>query len=148
MAYRFRVRGAGHFTAEQTRSGNAFIHAGRRVTIDGEGFQLNWNGPEVVQAIEEAIVSALSELADDALTYMQSIVPVKTGALRDSCFAQITVENGRLVLSIGATAPYAVYVELGSIRNAAQPYIRPTFDLIKSKLPDLIRKEVASRGRS
>lgn len=146
MAYRFR--GRGHFTAEQTRSGQSFVHTGRRVTIDGDHFQLNWNGPQLVEVLTQGLVDAINNVGDDALNYMKSVVPVDTGALRDSCYAQVSVDNGRLKLEIGATAPYAIYVELGTYKMAAQPYIRPTFDYLIRLLPVVIKAEVARRASS
>jgi HK97 gp10 family phage protein len=143
-AYRFR--GGGKFTTNETRSGKSFVEAGRQVTINGDHFQLTWNGPALTQAIEQALISAFEQLSDEALNYMQSIVPVDTGLLQDSCIAYVTTENGRISMVIGNTAFYAIYVELGSVRNYAQPFMRPTFDYIIKALPGIVRGEVKRRS--
>lgn len=144
----FRVRGRGQFTAAESRSGRGFVYSGRRVNIGGNAFQLNWNGPQLTALIMAAVQQGLSNLSDEALAYMQSIVPVKTGALRDSCFAIVQVGNtGRIQVIIGASTPYAVYVELGTRFRGATPYIRPTYDYVIRQLPELLKREVASRGR-
>lgn len=140
-------RRRGQFTAPSSRSGRSYTYAGRRVLLRETNFQLNWNGPQVIAAMLNNVSSALSGLSDNALAYMQSIVPVDTGALRESCFVNIRIVNERMILAIGASAPYAVYVELGSARNVAKPFIRPTFDYIISQLPNLLRAEVSRRGR-
>lgn len=151
MAYRkqnTRIRGVGQFTAPESRSGGAYTYAGRRVLIKGENFQLNWAGPEVVNEILQALQAALQDLSVEALDHMQSIVPVDTGALRDSSFATVEVgDSGRIQLVIGAGMPYAVYVELGTSSRPAQPYIRPTFDLVIRVLPRILKAEVESRAR-
>lgn len=144
MAYRFR--GRGQFSATTSRSGKAYTYAGRRVLLRDKNFNLEWNGPQVVTAVLNAITDALSILSDEALAYMQSIVPVDTGTLQSSCFVQIITLSGKIVLVIGAGAPYAVYVELGTSSHGAQPFIRPTFDYVIRKLPSIVRAEVARRG--
>jgi HK97 gp10 family phage protein len=50
--------------------------------------------------------------------------PVDTGYLRSTVFVQ---ENGDDV-EIGFEAPYASYVEFGTYKMAAQPFLRPAFD--------------------
>lgn len=144
MPYRSR----GQFTAPTTRTGKSFVHDGRRVLIrDGAQFQLTWNGQRVADQVLDAVVRALSNLSDDALAYMQSIVPVDTGLLQSTCFVIIDASTGRIRLVIGADTRYAIYIELGTSRRPATPYIRPTYDYIVRRLPTLIRKEVARRGR-
>jgi HK97 gp10 family phage protein len=146
VAYRFR-RGRGQFVAPTSRSGVSYTHAGRRVLIREKNFSLEWNGPALADMIMGALFSAFTEISDVALDYMQSIVPVKTGALRDSCFVDIgQSSNGRLSISIGATMPYAVYIELGTMYRDATPYIRPTYDFVVKVLPGVIRSEVANRS--
>lgn len=145
MAY--RVRGRGQFTAPTSRSGKAYIYSGRRVLLKGDNFELAWNGPQLVAEILNEVSGALEKLSDQALAYMQQIVPVDKGTLRDSCYVRVSTEGTRLRIEIGATAYYAVYVELGTSRHSAQPFIRPTYDLIVSMLPQLLKREVGRRGR-
>lgn len=144
MAFR---RGRGQFSAGTTRSGKSFVHDTRRVLKrPGVTFQLQFNGQKVTEAIFAAIDSALNGLSDEALAYMQSIVPVRTGNLRDSCFVDVT-NDGRIRIRIGADAYYAIYIELGTSKRAATPYIRPTYDYVVAKLPSILRKGVASGAR-
>lgn len=145
MAY--RVRGRGQFTAGESRSGRGYNYGGRSVRVQGENFQLTWNGPGFEDYIIATITNALSQLSDEALAFMIGIVPVDTGALQASCYVRLDITNGRLRLLIGAGTPYAVYVELGSSRNASQPYIRPTFDFVLRRLPVILRNEAQRRGR-
>jgi hypothetical protein len=52
------------------------------------------------------------------------IVPVETGALRDSLDWDIVEDE----LKIYATEDYAAEVELGTSRQKAQPYLRPALE--------------------
>lgn len=145
MAY--RVRGRGQFSTPVSRTGKQFIYGGRRVVISDPAFKLTWRGPEIVADIIDAVLEGLQKLSNEALAYMRSIVPVDTGNLRDSGYVVLTIEGTRIKLVIGNGAYYAIYVELGTRFHAAQPFIRPTFDYIISKLPQLLQNE-AQRRRS
>ena len=92
MAY--RARGRGQFTAPTSRSGRSYTYAGRRVLLREGNFQLTWNGGLLVQAVLEAVDNAFQALSVDALEYMQSIVPVDTGQLRESCYAIVDTGGG------------------------------------------------------
>ena len=56
--------------------------------------------------------------------------PVDTGALRSSISTATgnDVRGGRMTAVIGPTVSYGVYVELGTSRMAAQPYLFPAAD--------------------
>lgn len=41
-------------------------------------------------------------------------------------------------MELGATADYAFWVEMGTRRMAAQPFIRPAFDANQRKLLDAV----------
>lgn len=146
MAY--RLRGRGQFTSGVTRSGRSFVHDSRRVLVRGNNFTLNWNGPAIVASLQQSLANSLEILAQDALRYMQSIVPVDTEDLRNSCYANITIQADRMSVEIGASMPYAIYVELGTSSHTAQPYIRPTFDYIRSKLPGILQAEVRKNANA
>jgi HK97 gp10 family phage protein len=144
MAFR---KGRGQFTAPVSRTGRGFNYAGRSVRISGDKFTLTWNGPQVIAEVLNALVGAFSNLSDSALSYMQSIVPVDTSELQDSCFVQVFVVGERIRIAIGAGARHAIFVELGTSKTAAQPFIRPTYDFVVRSLPQIIRAEVKRRGR-
>lgn len=59
--------------------------------------------------------------AQDALKMAQTLVPVRTGALRDS-LQQIITETGAEIL---ARRPYAIYLEYGTRRMSARPFLLP-----------------------
>lgn len=150
MAYRrrTRLRGVGQFTAPTSRTGKQYIYDGRRVIIDdrSSSFKLVWNTPEIVEEIIDKFVEQLNQLSTAALAYMQQIVPVDTGRLRNTCYVAVFLEGTRVRVVIGAAAYYAVYVELGTRFKEAQPYIRPTFDYIVSNLGRMLSEISIKRG--
>jgi HK97 gp10 family phage protein len=64
----------------------------------------------------------------------RGLVPVDTGYLQSTIYHALK-EMG---IELGATADYAEYVEFGTSRSRAQPYIRPAFDACR----ELIRGAV------
>ena len=50
--------------------------------------------------------------------------PVDTGYLRSTAFSEITDDD----VFIGFNAPYASYLEFGTYKMEAQPYLRPALD--------------------
>lgn len=56
----------------------------------------------------------------------QRRVPVDTGFLKRSIF--ITIKDVGLTAKIEPTASYAGYVEYGTRKMNAQPYVRPAYD--------------------
>jgi HK97 gp10 family phage protein len=54
----------------------------------------------------------------------QNIVPVDTGFLFNSAFIQVGADD----VLFGFSAEYASYVEFGTYKMAAQPYLRPAID--------------------
>ncbi len=51
--------------------------------------------------------------------------PVDTGRLRASIVSALGEDGRGLFVDIGTDVTYAPYVELGTSRQAAQPYLRP-----------------------
>lgn len=53
------------------------------------------------------------------------LCPVDTGRLRASVTQQLERDGRGLVEVVGTNVDYAPYVELGTRRNRAQPFLRP-----------------------
>lgn len=70
----------------------------------------------------KAIGEAFNMLGPQLLSTMQGKTPVDTGALRASEAAQV----GDKQLTLTASTHYAGYVEFGTYKMAAQPYMGPT----------------------
>lgn len=68
---------------------------------------------------------AVRKTAADIKSTARSTVAVDTGNLKSSISTKAT---GPLESTVSADTPYAVYVETGTSRMAAQPYMRPAAD--------------------
>lgn len=89
---------------------------------NGEMITATDNSEEVSQGIVRAIDRALEKIGLVAEGYAKKACPVDTGNLRNS----IThVVDGDDAVYIGTNVEYAPYVELGTSKMQAQPFLRP-----------------------
>ncbi len=65
------------------------------------------------------------------VTYAQGIVPVRTGNLMASIFAD--VDEDSLSVTLGASAEYASFIEYGTVKMRAQPFLQPAADVGEEK---------------
>lgn len=63
--------------------------------------------------------------------------PVDTGALKNSIFS---AKAGNLTYKVTAPQHYAIYVEKGTRKMRAQPYLKPALDVERPKLISNLRK--------
>jgi HK97 gp10 family phage protein len=56
------------------------------------------------------------------------LCPVDTGRLRSSITHELGVDSRGLVGTVGTNVTYAPYVEFGTSRMRAQPFLRPALD--------------------
>lgn len=80
------------------------------------------NTEEVSLAIKQAIMRGLEKVGLVAEGYAKRLCPVDTGRLRNSITHAV---EGSEAVVIGTNVEYAPYVELGTSRQKAQPYLRP-----------------------
>lgn len=64
----------------------------------------------------------LERLGNRMVELAKQIVPVRTGRLRDSIMMK---SNGPDMIVIGSDVDYSVYVELGTSKMSAKPYLIP-----------------------
>lgn len=81
------------------------------------------NTGQVIDGIDSAIGAALEEIGLLAENYAAKKCPVDTGNLRGSI--TYGVDAGDNAVYIGTNVEYAPYVELGTSRQKAQPFLRP-----------------------
>lgn len=124
---------------------------------------IKWNGPQVKVLGEQALEKSLLKLAIGIQGQAVLLAPVNKGRLRGSIFIKsknfnkgndysnkalsediIEDVTEPLTYHIGTNVSYAVYQEYGSIKNKAQPFLRPAFDIYNSKSLEIIQSE----GRS
>lgn len=77
----------------------------------------------VVNGINAAVLRALERIGQVAEGYAKDLCPVDTGTLRNS-ITHVVDEGGDAVY-IGSNVSYAVFVETGTVKQTAQPYLKP-----------------------
>jgi HK97 gp10 family phage protein len=83
-------------------------------------------------AMQRRVHRQLASWAADVKASARKQVPVRTGYLKSTIYANIS----EWVAEIGAEATYSLFVELGTRRMQAQPYLYPA---IREHLPRLER---------
>ena len=66
----------------------------------------------------------------DAVAVMQSEVPVRTGALKNSVGLDFTSSGGGMTAEVGPTVEYGIYVAYGTRRQAPNPFDKRTLDRV------------------
>jgi hypothetical protein len=103
-----------------------------------------WYGDRIKARIQRAEESTVAILGERVVVFMQSIVPVDTGALKASLAFRIeNVGNGWMLTFGSFGILYAIYVELGTYKMAAQPYVRPGADWLASQVGSVLRSQLA-----
>lgn len=82
---------------------------------------LKWYGNEVIEELETNAQEALQDAAVAVELKAQELCSVKTGNLQES----IRNEVEGTIAQVGTDVEYSYYVEMGTRKQAAQPYLRP-----------------------
>ena len=99
------------------------------------------NTQDFIRATKEQRARALEAVGMQAENYAKLLCPVDTGNLRNS----ITHERGGEDFEIvGTNVEYAAYVEMGTSRSKAQPYIRPAVEDHAQEYKDIFKEYLSS----
>lgn len=105
------------------------------------------NSKQVLAALEEAISEALHGIGEAAEKHAKGKAPVDTGNLRDHIHH--AVSEGEKAVYIGTydkEVPYALYVEVGTHKMAAQPYLKPAAADHKGEYRKIIEDALRGKG--
>lgn len=102
--------------------------------------KLDINTDKVKQATQAAIDRALEICGGKAESYAKQLCPVDTGNLRNSITHE--KEDDRTEV-IGSNVEYAPYVELGTYRMKARPYIRPAIENHVKEYVEVFERELS-----
>lgn len=94
--------------------------------------------PGILSNAERYADQVIRKGAYDILGRSQSDVPVRTGNLKTS--GHVDTEAGGLRATIGYSAEYAAYVELGTRRMPARPFLRPAFDAVAPQIAKALER--------
>jgi len=98
---------------------------------------------EQSQALEEEVHAIVENTGDNMVTYAQGIVPVRTGNLMASIFTDVDEDNPSVTL--GATADYASFIEYGTLKMRAQPFLEPAVDAGEEEMNARIEEAMVQR---
>ncbi len=87
--------------------------------------------PKLRGELRQRAGAAIRKAAHDIEAGAKNVVPVDTGNLKNSI--QTTME-GDLTAVVGTHVEYAPYVEYGTRRMAARPYLGPAAELVRPSL--------------
>lgn len=91
--------------------------------------------------IRAAYARALERIGMQAEGYAQDLCPVDTGNLRNS----ITHTTDGTAAYIGTNVEYAPYVELGTRRAAAQPFLKPAGTDHRGTYANIVKDELGGK---
>lgn len=95
-------------------------------------------------ALQKRILSAMTAYTGRAQAFARQIVPYGDGSdgghLRDCIFSRVYELPGLVVGEVYAQNPHAMFVELGTYRMAAQPYLRPALRKHKNAFLHALKK--------
>lgn len=92
------------------------------------------NSAEFLNAKNQAVAKALEMIGLKAEDYAKMLCPVDTGRLRNSISHR---QEGETEI-IGTDVEYAAYVEMGTYRMTAQPYLKPAAENHASEYREMI----------
>lgn len=115
------------------------------VKVDVEGVEEVLGKIDLTNAkMRKAIKELVGKTALNIQLGAKRRCPVRTGALRNS----ITVDfYGTMSAEIGPHMPYAPYVEFGTRKMAAQPFLFPAFEEEKPKFEEGLKKAIEEAAK-
>ena len=78
----------------------------------------------------------------------RALVPIDTGALYDTIRVEVEGEVVQLVAGDDADVDYHMHVEFGTIKMAAQPYMRPAIDTKQNECNKVIAENLQKQIRA
>lgn len=110
--------------------------------------ETNYNGiPGMRRELRSKIAELINKACFDIEAKAKEWVPVKTGTLRNSIRVMKTATEGDLVGEVGVFRDYGIYVEMGTVRMAARPYLGRAFSLVSSSFKAAVQQAITSFGR-
>lgn len=108
-----------------------------RLEVEGDWDELRDETAYALSTVVQATAHQIEGLA-------KTRCPVDTGYLRNSIQTRST---GALVAEVTVGARYGLYVEMGTVRSRAQPYLAPAVDAARPGFQAAVRAVIRRRGR-
>ncbi len=95
---------------------------------------------DFTKLIKDAVQKSLTEAATIVEATAVTLAPYKTGTLRNS----ITKKVGNEYAIVGTNLDYAIYVEYGTAKMSARPFMRPALDNNRNRIVKIFKKNIRS----
>lgn len=109
----------------------------------------------IPKAARDAAMASLQKSADELASAQKALVPVRTGALRDSIHTE--THPAELKISVKAGGPlttkpartghgsydYANAIEFGTSKEHAEPFFYPAYRLLKKRLRNRTKRAIS-----
>jgi HK97 gp10 family phage protein len=96
----------------------------------------NINIPAKAEQMKAAIWQTVHYAAQKIMLEAKAYCPVRTGRLQNSIKIS-DIAGGK---AVGPDTPYDIYVEFGTRKMSAQPYIRPSIDSSGKAISDFLAR--------
>ena len=100
--------------------------------------KLKWFGDKAIQGMEQAVSMALEASALLVEGQAKALAPVDTGNLRNSITHEVEGQEAK----VGTNVEYAPFVELGTSKQAAQPYLNPALEQNKGNIKRIFAEAI------
>lgn len=95
------------------------------------------NSQEILNLFNQKVQVALTKAGEFVKTEAKIRTPVDTGLLRSSI--DYNVKEQEKTVEVGTNTEYAIYVEKGTTRQKAQPYLTPAIEENVRTIENLIK---------
>lgn len=98
---------------------------------------------DLADVADTEVYEVAEENKEKVVRVAKQKAPVDTGRLRDSIYGRVKKNGNDVVILIGSDVHYAVYVEMGTSKMRAQPYIRPAFEEVAPEYREDLAQSIA-----
>ena len=100
--------------------------------------------PRIMRQLPGRIDNTVRDAAGKCKTYAKDVVPVDTGALKNNIKAEPVRKR---LWQVAPHTEYDIYVEFGTRKMRAQPYMRPAAEKIRKEYPNLLVETIVRVAR-
>ena len=98
-----------------------------------------WYGDKVFDLFLDSNVEAIEDANKVIEKNTKNITPVDTGKLKKSIESKVKEEEEEVIGTIGTKVDYGLFVEIGTRKKAAKPFLRPGLAKSSSRILKIIK---------
>lgn len=110
------------------------------VFVDISGLTRTLEG--AATAVQETTEASLIRIGEEMVQGAKEIVPVDTGRLQASIEIK-GISEGTVI--VGSDVEYAIFVERGTYKMPASPFLAPQLDRMLTQGPQIVKQEFSKR---